>query len=216
MIHLGATRMTADVSKPRWPTILAATMFALLLLMGSVVGYFAGEDKPTVVKAKSTMLAKLERDRIKAIPTKAKVEEPVPEPVPEEKPKPKPAKAAPLPTTRPTEPKPEPKPEPKKPEPEPKKPEPTAVMVTFDKVLPIFKAKCNICHGDPSIKGDLDLRSLMAIKKSPNSKVLVAGRPDESDLFDRIKDGSMPPPGKEKPTPAEMQLIYDWIKSGGK
>jgi hypothetical protein len=197
-------------------------VFAVLLLIGSVVGFYAGEEKPTVVKAKSTLLAKLERDRPKPVPTTApKIEEPAPEPMPEETPKAKPTKAAP-PPTKPAEPKPEPKkpeppkPEPTKPAPEPKKPEPAAVQVSFDKILPIFKAKCNICHGDPTIKGDLDLRSLMAIKKSPNSKVLVPGKPDESDLFDRIKDGSMPPPGKDKLTAAEMQLISDWIKSGAK
>jgi mono/diheme cytochrome c family protein len=208
--------MSVESSKPRWPTVLAGSAFALLLVIGSVVGFYAGEEKPAVVKAKSTLLAKLERDRPKPVPTAAaRIEEPSPEPMPEEKPKakPKPTKAAPPPpATKPAE----PKPEPKKPEPEPKKPEPAAVQVSFDKVLPIFKAKCNVCHGDPTIKGDLDLRSLMAIGKSPNSKILVPGKPDESDLYDRIKDGSMPPPGKEKLTAAETQLIADWIKSGAK
>ena len=199
--------------KPRWPMFAAAAVFGGLLIIGFEVGRSAGEDKSVVAKAKSTFLAKLERDRFKPTPTAAPEVKPTPvvKPVEAEPPKPKPTKAAPPPPTKPAEP--EPKPEPKKPEP---KPEPPSAMVSFDKVMPIFKAKCNICHGDPSIKGDLDLRSLAAIKKSPNSKVLIAGKPDESDLFDRIKDGSMPPPGKERLTAAEMQLIHDWIKSGGK
>lgn len=204
--------------KPFWPTVVAACVFAGLLIIGFEIGRSAGEDKPVAVKPRSTLLAKLEKDRQAAQPTSAPVVAEKPneteKPVPEVKPKPtKPKPVPPPPTTKPAEPKPEPKPEPKKPEPTPA---PPAVMVTFDKVLPIFKAKCNICHGDPTIKGDLDLRSLASIKKSPNSKVVVPGDPDKSDLIDRIKDGSMPPPGKDKLTDAELKTIVDWIKSGGK
>ena len=82
-----------------------------------------------------------------------------------------------------------------------------------DKILPIFKVKCIVCHGDPIIKGDTDLRSLVSIAK--NKESLKAGSL-KSTIWLSIDEGTMPPSGKEKLTDDEKTLIKDWILSGGK
>jgi hypothetical protein len=122
------------------------------------------------------------------------------------------------------EPKPEPKPEikPKEPKPEPKTvPSPKVPEVLFVKdVLPVFRAKCNLCHGDTKgIKGSLDLRMLASIKKGGDSgDALVAGDLKKSGIWERINDmdSPMPPPGKPELTANEKMLIKSWILSGGK
>jgi outer membrane biosynthesis protein TonB len=164
--------------------------------------------KPEVATATST-----ER------PTESKPEPrpetaPAPEPKtePTKKAEPKPKKPAPL----------QPKPEPKKPDPpkpEPKKPEPPAAMaISYEKqVLPIFKAKCNLCHGDAQKKADVDLRTLAsAVKGGSSGDGAVPAKPEKSSIWLAIDDGSMPPPGKEKLTDAEKKLVKDWILSGAK
>ena len=107
-------------------------------------------------------------------------------------------------------------PEPKPPEP---KPVPKVQQVSFEKeVLPIFKSKCILCHGGvKDLKGDLDLRTLATIAKGGVSgDALVPGNLDKSSIWVLIADGTMPPAGKERLTLEEIELIKNWILSGGK
>jgi hypothetical protein len=116
-------------------------------------------------------------------------------------------------------------PEPKKSEPMPmppevkkKEPPPVPTVLFADQIQPIFKAKCNLCHGDTkSPKGDLDLRTLASIAKGGETgKALVPGNLKDSNIWTWIDEGQMPPPDKPQLRDDEKTLIKNWILSGGK
>jgi hypothetical protein len=90
--------------------------------------------------------------------------------------------------------------------------------LSFEKdVRPILKAYCLDCHGGAEKpKGGLDLRlSRLAKRGGDSGPAIVAVKPEESYLLDRIKDGEMPP--GEKKVPAEMiATIETWIAQGAK
>ena len=68
--------------------------------------------------------------------------------------------------------------------------------LTFEKdVRPIFKAYCLDCHGaGEALKGRLDLRlKRFAERGGDSGPAVVAGRPEESLLIERLKNGEMPP-----------------------
>ena len=139
-----------------------------------------------------------------------------PEPKKEEPKKPEPKKEEPK---KPDAKKPEAKPEPKKPDPpkpEPKKPE--TVSLTYEKdILPVFKSKCLLCHGNPKKDGGLDLRTLKAVLEGGDGGAgVVAGKPADSPVWIRTDDGSMPKNPKDRLTKAEMKLLADWIAGGAK
>jgi hypothetical protein len=204
----------------RKPTGLAlpAGVFIALLFVAFVIGVRAGSGPSRSAKPQAAPVAVAE-----APPTAKQVEPPAPPPKPEPKPEPKrvePPKPKPQPTAEAPEPK---KPVktvmPAKPPEKPKpKPQPAVRAVSFaSRVLPIFQDKCIACHGDPTIKGGLDLRTLAAIKKGgENGAGTVAGKPDDSTIWMQIADGNMPPPKKPKLTDDEKKLIHDWIASGAK
>jgi hypothetical protein len=88
--------------------------------------------------------------------------------------------------------------------------------LTFETdVRPIFKAYCLDCHGGgESIKGHLDLRlKRFAERGGDSGPAVVAGRPDESLLVDRLKNGEMPP-GEKKVPPEQIDRIVRWIAGG--
>ncbi len=89
-------------------------------------------------------------------------------------------------------------------------------VLTFEKdVRPIFKAFCLDCHGGgDALKGRLDLRlKRFAERGGDSGPAVVAGRPQESLLVERLKNGEMPP--GEKKVPAEqIVLIERWIAGG--
>ena len=178
-----------------------------IVLMGFVFGVVAGNQRPKVIEVVKVAPAPDKPD--------AKIVPPV-EPPPAKKETP----ATPPPKKEPVEPvgmetkTPEPKPEPK-PEVKP----PTVAQVSFVKeVLPIFKAKCMLCHGDTKgVKGGLDLRTLAAITKGGDSGTAVtAGDPLKGSLWQSIEDMMMPPAGKEQLTEAEKKVIKNWIEAGAK
>jgi hypothetical protein len=224
-----------------WP----AGVFSLLLLLGFTFGIFLGTEKSKNAPKATRSVAHNDKPKSKAPIGDSDASE-TPRVDPKQGPKAEPKKNDSTVSTQPkvepkiekTEPKMEPKMEPKtepktelktEPKTEPKTPpktepktEPKKVMemVSFDqKIKPIFRAKCTVCHGDPTIKGKLDLRTLAAIKKGGDSGTgFDPGNLAGSLIWTRIedKDMPMPPDGKEKLTPAEMKLIKDWILSGGK
>lgn len=197
-------------------TLLAAVGFGVTLIIGGVIGFTAGRSPREVEKPRSLELAENTPPPVTP-PPKPVTKQPVPKPTPKPpviKPKPKPPEPEPK--------KPElkkPDPEPKKPDPKPPQPTPKMSLVSFDKdVLPIFKAKCNVCHGDAgNPKGDLDLRTLArALRGGDNGPGAKPGNLDDSQIWVTVENGSMPPAGKEKLTDAEKKTIKDWILSGAK
>ena len=88
--------------------------------------------------------------------------------------------------------------------------------MTFEKdVRPIFKAYCLDCHGaGEALKGHLDLRlKRFAERGGDSGPAVVAGRPEESLLVERLKNGEMPP-GEKKVPPEQIALIERWIAGG--
>jgi hypothetical protein len=107
---------------------------------------------------------------------------------------------------------------------------PAGAAVTFEKeILPILEKKCVQCHKAPfekdgktvKPKAGLRLDAAWAIQKgSDNGAVLVAGKPAESGLFERVTlppddEDFMPPKDKADPlTTAEVALLKAWIEEG--
>ncbi len=163
---------------------------------------------PTLARAKRTPPAK-PPEAVAAVVPAMKPEPPAPKPEP---PKP-PTVAAVTPVPEPKKPKP---PEPKKPEPPPATT--TASTLTFAKdVLPIFRSKCNDCHGQPSKKAGLDLRTLAStLTGGDGGAAVLPGNPAKSPVWETIESGDMPPPGKAKLTDEEKKTIREWIAGGAK
>src|SRR5262249_33255084 len=89
---------------------------------------------------------------------------------------------------------------------------------TFESdVRPLFKAYCFDCHGEgEKLRGGLDLRlRRLTAKGGDSGPDLLAGKPDRSLLYQRVKDGERPP-GKKKLSAGEVEIIGRWIKAGAK
>ncbi len=87
---------------------------------------------------------------------------------------------------------------------------------TFERdVRPILKAYCFECHGEgEKLKGKLDLRLRRLILQGGRSgPAVVAGRRDDSLLFEKVSQGAMPP-DKKKLSPDEVARIGRWIDAG--
>jgi hypothetical protein len=94
-----------------------------------------------------------------------------------------------------------------------------AWAVDFAKeIRPIFAEKCYECHGPDKDRGKLRLHTKADILKS--EFVIVAGDPNESELYTRVTlppdhDDVMPPEGKGEPLTKEQQeLLKKWIADG--
>ena len=88
-----------------------------------------------------------------------------------------------------------------------------------DRVAPLLAAKCGACHNATTAESGfrIDVRDLAAKGGDSGSTGLVAGKPEESELFVRIstddKETRMPAEGD--PLSAEEQrVIRDWIAAG--
>lgn len=165
----------------------------------------AEEKKPTEKKPEEKKPEEKKPAMEEKKPTEKKPEEKKPaEKKPEEK---KPEEKKP----------PEKKPEEKKPDPGKPVGDPAFASVIFEKdVMPIFKAKCNFCHGDkPKPKGGLDTRTIEAmIKGGKGGTSLVRGNLDKSPIWQQIADDTMPP--SEKLTNQEKDVIRKWILGGAR
>jgi mono/diheme cytochrome c family protein len=88
--------------------------------------------------------------------------------------------------------------------------------VSFEKqVRPLLKAHCFECHGEGAkLKGGLDLRLRRTMVEGGKSgPTIVAGKPGDSLLVERIRSGEMPP-GKRKLTRDEQAILERWIAGG--
>jgi hypothetical protein len=82
-------------------------------------------------------------------------------------------------------------------------------------IAPILKAHCLKCHGPNKPKGKLNLASPRALARGGASgPVVVAGRPDESLLWDQVSSGEMPPEPEEPLSGDEKELLRRWIERG--
>lgn len=87
--------------------------------------------------------------------------------------------------------------------------------VSFSKdVLPILKSRCTNCHGGDKIEEGLDLTSYAAMMSgSKNGPVVIPGDAANSLMGKALIEREMPKRGP-KLSPAQAQLIIDWINEG--
>ena len=94
-------------------------------------------------------------------------------------------------------------------------------------IRPILSDKCFACHGPDANKRESDLRldteegAFKALKESPGKFALVAGKPEESEMYHRMLSSDpsevMPPPESNLSlTEEEISLIKRWIEQGAK
>jgi len=87
------------------------------------------------------------------------------------------------------------------------------------RIQPIFVKRCGTCHGRSKHKGNLRLDSFeAAMHGGKHGAVIKAGDPKSSDLFRRItlspSDADFMPSQMRSLSPAEVQLIGQWISAG--
>jgi hypothetical protein len=199
-------------------------VFGGLVLIGFVFGVVIGYEARPIVVAKATselppsnsspgpkaiepkLDSILEPRKDPETPRRAEVARPGPQNPPKRKvpTKPESSRKEPEVATLP----------PRKTEPKP----PVLRPVSFQKeVLPILRAHCLNCHGAGSgkPKADVNLTSIAAMRRSPG-KILVPGKPQESDVYTSITERDMPDGGRPKPTERELATLRNWILSGAK
>lgn len=99
----------------------------------------------------------------------------------------------------------------------PTQPDPGNVVTYEQHVASIFAAKCVSCHGAVKPKGSYDMRALNSILKGGVSGPgLKPGVLQDSILWMRIEDNSMPPGKNDKLTDREKQLVQQWIAGGAR
>ena len=96
-------------------------------------------------------------------------------------------------------------------------------LVTDRDVLPIFQARCVVCHGKREQRGGLDLRTREArLAGGDSGPGLVPGNPDGSLIIQKIEAGEMPPPDLQydyavrNPTDTEVATLRNWVLSGAR
>jgi mono/diheme cytochrome c family protein len=206
--------------------LLGVGVYGALLLVGFFFGIVTGYDRPRTITVAKVPKDSPKTDATTAPQPKAPETNPTTTLVPSTTPITNPVtNPAPPPKEMPEDP-PPPKKEPPKIEVSakvdvtpPKKDEPKEILkpVSFQKdVLPIFRTHCLNCHGAAGKpKGDVDLRTVAAIKKGGGGPILEIGKPDKSAVYTQIVDGSMPPNGKG-PGKGELEVIRNWILTGAK
>src|SRR4051812_37699710 len=84
-------------------------------------------------------------------------------------------------------------------------------------VIPLFKTKCLRCHGGAAKKADLDLGTTAGVLRGGESgPAVVPGKPEDSPLFVKVRDGVMPPGKKDRLTEAEIAAVRRWIEAGAR
>ncbi len=94
-------------------------------------------------------------------------------------------------------------------------------VALFEAAHSVLNNHCFECHGATKQKGDyrLDLRSTIYTPGESEAPPIVAGKPDQSELFYRMTlpmddDDVMPPKKKARPSPKDIQAVNDWITAG--
>ncbi len=87
-------------------------------------------------------------------------------------------------------------------------------------IAPIFAAHCTKCHGEAKAQGKMRLDTVAGIqaKLAAEPKLLVPGKPEESELFRRITlpadNRKRMPKGGDPLPPDAIELISKWIDEG--
>ena len=83
-------------------------------------------------------------------------------------------------------------------------------------ILPIFQTSCLQCHGQGAASpAGLDLQTLPSVLKGGgNGPVIVPGKSDQSVLFQRVVNHTMPPKGIAEVSDSDIQKLKKWIESG--
>jgi hypothetical protein len=89
-------------------------------------------------------------------------------------------------------------------------------------IAPILVANCLGCHGAQNPRKKLEMTSFVKLTTgSENGPVLVAGKPEESELLRRIKGESergqkMPPGNNRNIAPEAIAKVEAWVKAGAR
>ncbi|MCP5144621.1 MAG: hypothetical protein H6978_07335 [Gammaproteobacteria bacterium] len=89
-----------------------------------------------------------------------------------------------------------------------------------DVIAPMLAARCGNCHNNDKQSGELNLRSLAALKQGGKSgQTFVAGDAQHSEVYRRITlpkshDDFMPAEGKTPLTDGQVALLRWWIDAG--
>ncbi len=90
-------------------------------------------------------------------------------------------------------------------------------LADFEKSVAATVVKnCVACHNPSELRGGLDLTQKDGLLKGGKSgPAVVAGKPDESYLIQRVAEGSMPPKNKgRRLTAAEVDGLRAWVTAG--
>jgi mono/diheme cytochrome c family protein len=88
---------------------------------------------------------------------------------------------------------------------------PAFAKVNFKKeVKPIIELHCVRCHGE-----DRAMKNLRLDGRERAMRSIVPGRPDESVFYLAIKTSYMPP-GADKVSAGELEILRRWIAEGAK
>ncbi len=91
-------------------------------------------------------------------------------------------------------------------------PDPGSVVSFKSTVVPILVKHCGTCHVRQS-KGDFSMSSFEKLMAgSPGGDSVVAGKPDDSLLFQLMESGDMPP--KSQVPEKDLNLVKKWIEEG--
>jgi cytochrome c553 len=84
-------------------------------------------------------------------------------------------------------------------------------------VQPIFRAKCQRCHGAETQKSDLNLSTPAGIRQGGESgPILDVENLKESTLYEYVRERIMPPEGEGELSDEEIAVICRWIEAGAK
>ena len=92
----------------------------------------------------------------------------------------------------------------------------TAANLTFEQhIAPILETRCAKCHGQGKLEAGLDVRRKFLLDKGGDSgPAIVAGKPDESLLWQKLDKGEMPPKEEGAFDARHKDLIRRWIAEG--
>jgi hypothetical protein len=84
-------------------------------------------------------------------------------------------------------------------------------------ILPLFRARCQKCHGPIKPKGKLNLSSARSLARGGESgPVMVPGNLGESLIWDQVSTDQMPPRPGEPLSSTEKSLLRQWILQGAR
>ncbi|HZL87313.1 MAG TPA: PSD1 and planctomycete cytochrome C domain-containing protein [Pirellulaceae bacterium] len=88
--------------------------------------------------------------------------------------------------------------------------------VTFEKqIAPILATRCAKCHGEGKLEAGLDVRRKFLLDKGGDSgPAIVAGKPEESLLWQKLDKGEMPPKEEGPLDARHKDMIRRWIVAG--